>query len=182
MEYFMSTERLGFRVWREDDFELALGLWGDPEVTKLIDARGRLSEEQVRERLSKEIANEKEYGVQYWPVFLLKNDDHVGCCGLRPHDLPEQIYALGFHLRPTHWRQGYALEAARAVIAYAFGALGAKALFAGHNPKNEPSRNVLTRLGFRHTHDAFYAPMGQYHPSYLLNAVEYIPVERDGDA
>jgi [ribosomal protein S5]-alanine N-acetyltransferase len=172
MKYFMSTERLGFRVWREEDFGLALGLWGDAEVTKLIDARGKLSDEQVRERLNKEIVNTKEYGVQYWPIFLLETGEHVGCCGLRPYDLPKLIYALGFHLRPAHWRRGYALEAARAVVTYAFGALGAKALFAGHNPKNEPSRNILLKLGFHHTHDEFYELMGQYHPSYILHADE----------
>jgi RimJ/RimL family protein N-acetyltransferase len=53
--YLLTTERLGFRTWTEDDLDLALGLWGDPEVTRLIDARGKLSEGQVRERLAQEI-------------------------------------------------------------------------------------------------------------------------------
>jgi len=70
MEYFLNTDRLGFRRWRENDLNLALALWGDYEVTKLIDARGKLSEDQVRERLAKEIATDKEYGVQRWPIFL----------------------------------------------------------------------------------------------------------------
>jgi len=65
MKYFMSTDRLGFRRWCENDLDLALALWGDYEVTKLIDARGKLSEDQVQERLDGEIATEREYGVQY---------------------------------------------------------------------------------------------------------------------
>jgi len=28
--YFLRTERLGFRLWREEDLPLAIGLWGDP--------------------------------------------------------------------------------------------------------------------------------------------------------
>jgi len=67
---FLRTERLGFRSWTKDDLDLALGLWGDPEVTRLIDARGRLSREQVRERLAEEIACEREHGVHCWPIFL----------------------------------------------------------------------------------------------------------------
>ena len=63
-DYFLRSERLGFRRWTEEDFDLALGLWGDLEVTKLIDVRGQLTEEQVRERLSKELATEESYGVQ----------------------------------------------------------------------------------------------------------------------
>ncbi len=42
-EYFLTSERLGFRTWAVEDLELALGLWGDFEVTKLFDGRGPLS-------------------------------------------------------------------------------------------------------------------------------------------
>ena len=69
--YFLTTNRLGFRTWTVEDFDLAYGLWGDLEVTRLIDARGQLTPEQVRERLENEIANQNKYGVQYWPIFLL---------------------------------------------------------------------------------------------------------------
>ncbi|HEV2915607.1 MAG TPA: GNAT family N-acetyltransferase [Pyrinomonadaceae bacterium] len=173
MEYFMQTARLGFRRWVEDDLDIALGLWGDPQVTRLIDARGKLSEAQVRERLDREIATDREYGVQYWPIFLLKDEEHVGCCGLRPYDLSRRTYALGFHLRTSHWRHGYAHEAARAVIHYAFDTLRARNLFAGHNPANESSRRLLMKLGFQYTHDEYFQPTGQYHPSYLLSADDY---------
>ena len=37
--YFIRTDRLGFRHWREADIDIASILWGDYEVTKLIDAR-----------------------------------------------------------------------------------------------------------------------------------------------
>lgn len=60
----MITTRLGFRRWREDGLPLALGLWGDYEVTKLIDSRSQLTTNQVQERLIKEIATAKEHGVQ----------------------------------------------------------------------------------------------------------------------
>jgi RimJ/RimL family protein N-acetyltransferase len=172
-KYFMTTNRLGFRTWREDDLDLALGLWGDYEVTKFIDARGKLSEAQVRERLMKEIKSEKEHRVQYWPIFLLTTDKHVGCCGLRPYDLSQQIYEIGFHIRSKHWRSGYASEAAFATIEYAFNTLEVTSLFAGHNPKNEGSRDLLGKLGFRYTHDEYYAPTGLHHPSYVLTVVEY---------
>ena len=93
--YFIKTDRLGFRHWRKEDTDMALRLWGDYEVTKLLDAHGQLSENHVRERLAREIATEKKYGVQYWPIFLLKNDEHIGGCGLRPYDLARRIYEIG---------------------------------------------------------------------------------------
>ncbi len=171
--YFLQTSRLGFRLWTEQDLDLALGLWGDPRVTELIDARGRLTKEQVREKLLKEISTEREHKIQYWPTFLLTTGKHVGCCGVRPYDPAKKIYELGVHILPKHWRNGFAAEACNGVMAYAFGTLGASALFAGHNPKNESSRQLLGKIGFRYTHDEFYPPTGLRHPSYLLTKEEY---------
>ena len=171
--YFLTSKRLGFRHWFAEDLELAIGLWGDVEVTKLFDGRGPLSKEQVRARLEQEIATQSEHGVQYWPIFLLETGDHVGCAGLRPYDLAQKILEIGFHIRSNCWRSGYASEAARAVTLFAFDSLKLAGLFAGHNPKNEASRKLLLKLGFRYTHDEFYEPTGLKHPSYLLTSNDY---------
>jgi ribosomal-protein-alanine N-acetyltransferase len=142
-------------------------------VTRLIDGRVTLSADQVRGRLLEEVRAGREHGVQYWPVFLLQTQGHVGCCGLRSHDEEGGILEIGVHIRSEQWSQGYATEATRAVIAYAFNVLGAKALFAGHNPGNRASHALLVKLGFTYTHDEFYEPTGLHHPSYLLTAADY---------
>lgn len=157
--YFLTTERLGFSGWAEDDLPLAMALWGDPKVTSLIG--GPFSVEQVGDRLSREVASGNAFGVQYWPMFLLDTssdgDGFVGCAGLRPYRVEDRIYEIGFHLRPGYWGLGLAQEAARAVIGYAFGTLGVKGLFAGHHPSNEASRKLLEKLGFKFTHRELYA-------------------------
>ena len=172
--YFLTSRRLGFRRWAPGDLELASGLWGDPEVTRLFDSRGRWSREAVRDRLEREIATQRTHGVQYWPIFLLGTAEHVGCCGLRPYDPSRRILEIGFHVRSSHWRRGYASEAATRVMAHAFESVGATALFAGHHPDNVASRDLLRKLGFRHTHDELYEPTGLEHPSYRLTAEEHV--------
>jgi [ribosomal protein S5]-alanine N-acetyltransferase len=169
--YFLRTVRIGFRPWREADVGLAMGLWGDGEVTKLIG--GPFSQEQVQARLSLEMSNLTACGVQYWPIFLLSSDEHLGCCGLRPYQLDHGVYEVGVHIRSAHWGHGYAPEAGRAVVEFAFDKLGATGLFAGHNPANEASRRLLGKLGFRYTHDEYYPPTGLQHPSYMLTAEEF---------
>ncbi|HXA66362.1 MAG TPA: GNAT family N-acetyltransferase [Bryobacteraceae bacterium] len=170
-DYFLTSERLGFGHWSTSDLMLAQDLWGNAEVTSLIG--GPFADEQIEQRLSREIACMSACNVQYWPVFLLENDQHAGCAGLRPYRLDRQIYELGFHLRPEYWGRGLAQEAGRAVIAFAFEKLGAEALFAGHHPANSASRRVLAKLGFQFTHDEFYPPTGLTHRSYLLTRRDY---------
>jgi RimJ/RimL family protein N-acetyltransferase len=161
-----DTERLTFRAWAADDLALAEGLWGDPQVTALLG--GPLDAAQVAERLSREREHLTRHGVQYWPVFSRAGGEHVGCCGLTPYRLADDLFELGFHLRPAFWGQGLAREAARAVIDHAFTARGLSALYAGHHPDNAASRRLLEGLGFRYTHHERYPATGLDHPAYLL--------------
>lgn len=165
-EQFITTARIAFSHWSDNDIVLARSLWGDPDVTRYICASGVFTENDICARLQSETRCQEEHGVQYWPIFRISDGDLIGCCGLHPHG--KGCYELGFHLRPGYWRQGYATEAARAAIDYAFEECGADSLFAGHNPNNTASGVVLKRLGFEYTGDEFYEPTGLMHPSYIL--------------
>ena len=166
--YFLRTERLGFRCWSPEDFPAARELWRDLQVTQFFG--GPFSDEEIARRLQREISRRESHGFQYWPVYLLADNDHVGCCGLRPYCPAEDIHESGFHLRPKYWGRGLALEAARAVIAFSFATLGAKGLSAGHHPENVVSKKVVEKLGFRYTHEEFFAALGIKIPYYLLTA------------
>lgn len=174
--YFLRSQRLGFSEWDFNDLELALGLWGDYNVTKLFDSTGKFSESRVKARLNQEIETRTQYGYQYWPIFNLDNGEHIGCAGLRPYDLDNNILEIGFHIRSSQWRRGFATEAAKSVIDYAFNSLKISALFAGHNPKNRVSCKLLKSLGFIYVHDEFYKPTGLMHPSYILHSDDYLSV------
>ena len=145
-KYFLVTDRLGFSTWKEEDEALALTLWGTTEVSALIG--GPFTTAEVHARLRREIDTMNAHKVQYWPVFSLQNHELVGCAGLRPYGGDEDVFELGVHLRPSYWGQGIALEAARAVIGYAFEHMAAKSLFAGHHPANLGSAKLLRKLDF----------------------------------
>ncbi|WP_176586227.1 GNAT family N-acetyltransferase [Priestia megaterium] len=172
-EYFLKTERLGFSTWNSDDIKYVNSLWGDENVTKFIVANGKMSVNQIQDRLDKEIEMYLQNNIQYWPVFLLQTNELVGCCGIRPYNTQDEILEFGIHLKPLYWGQGIAQEASQAVIGYSFNTLGVNGLFAGHNPKNKDSARLLKKLGFKYTHDEFYKPTGLQHPSYLLTKEDY---------
>lgn len=164
--YFLKSERLGFRCWSKEDLPLARELWGDIEVTRFFG--GPFSEGAICERFELQIRNQAELGFQYWPIFDLTSGEFAGCCGLRPYRPEETIHELGFHLRPKFWGRGLAIEAARAAIPFAFETIGAKSLSAGHHPGNANSKKVLEKLGFHYTHDEFFPALGMAIPYYLL--------------
>ncbi|MFT8323582.1 MAG: GNAT family N-acetyltransferase [Bacillus sp. (in: firmicutes)] len=158
-----------FLYGKKTDLELAKSLWGDSTVTKLISANGSFNENEIKERWSKEMIGQKIDNVQYWPIFELQTNEHIGCCGLRPYDLDKKIFEIGIHLKSLYWGKGYASEAVEAVINYAFDELKATNLFAGHHPDNNGSKHLLTKLGFKYSHNEYYSPTGLYHPSYFYH-------------
>jgi [ribosomal protein S5]-alanine N-acetyltransferase len=106
--------------------------------------------------------------MQYWPIFLLEGDKHLGCAGLRPYREACRLLEMGVHVLPKFWGKGLANEAASAVIRFAFSNIGASALFAGHHPENQASRHLLSKLGFEFTGEELYPTTGRLHPSYVL--------------
>lgn len=80
---------------------------------------GPFSHQKIQDRLDTEIELACKHNVQYWPLFLLEKQEHVGCTGIRPYRIEDLVYELGVHLRQPYWDQGLAEEAARAVIKFA---------------------------------------------------------------
>lgn len=172
-ESFLKTERLKFSVWNEKDIYNALELWGNSQVTKFIVADGKMSKEQVHQRLRNEIEVYINSNVQYWPIYFIETNQNVGCCGLHPYNSKNNTFEIGVHLKENFWGKGFAQEACSAVIKYAFKTLKVNSLFAGHNPKNIASAHLLKKLGFTYTHNEFYPPTGLYHPTYLMTKQDY---------
>ncbi len=80
---------------------------------------------------------------------ITREGDLVGTIGidLGTPDVPE----IGYWLGVPYWGQGYATEAARAVIDYAFEEFGSTELRAGARVVNPASRRVLEKCGFQWT-------------------------------
>jgi RimJ/RimL family protein N-acetyltransferase len=82
-------------------------------------------------------------------VFAIERDGAlIGMCGI---DVRRDGAELGYWLGVPFWRQGYATEAARALIDYAFAELGHQALQSGARVSNPASRRVLEKCGFQWT-------------------------------
>lgn len=169
--YFLESARLGWRRWTEADLPLAVALWGDAEVTRHFG--GAMTPAEAEARMHLEMERAREIGIQYWPVFTLRTGEHAGCSGLRPFGDDASVREVGVHIARRFWSGRYGEEAARAVIGYAFGTLGLRAVVAAHGPENVNSKALIERLGFRWTHEAPWGRDGVLHPYYRLERAEF---------
>jgi len=85
-------------------------------------------------------------------LFLIERKHEHTALGMIGIDLSNSAAPeLGYWLGHRHWGQGYASEAARAVITYVFATSEAEALMAAARVTNEASRGVLESCGFAWT-------------------------------
>jgi RimJ/RimL family protein N-acetyltransferase len=140
----LKTERLVLRGPARGDLANIVALAGDRRVAQntariphpysVADAEGFIAS-----------ANQKRGEA----VFTLELDGAlIGICGV---DLRQDGAELGYWLGVPFWGHGYATEAARAVIDYAFAELGHDALQSGARVSNPASRRVLEKCGFQWT-------------------------------
>jgi RimJ/RimL family protein N-acetyltransferase len=73
----------------------------------------------------------------------------VGAVGLIL-DTENDSAELGYWIGREHWGRGFATEAARAVVAWAFESLALHRIHASHFPRNPASGRVLEKLGMTH--------------------------------
>ena len=146
----LRTRRLVLRPWTTADADALHRLWTDPDVRRylwdnVVIPRER-AEATVREAV--EAAARERFG--QWLVER-RDGRMAGFCGLLRRD-PASDPELMYGLAPAFWHLGYATEAARAVLAYAFRTLGVARVTAATDVPNTASARVMERLGMRFTH------------------------------
>lgn len=81
-------------------------------------------------------------------VHLVENDAFMGMCGIKDINPETKSCELGYWIGRKYWGHGYGREAARLMVAYAFGRLGIKKILAVSFIFNDRSQKLLTLLGF----------------------------------
>jgi RimJ/RimL family protein N-acetyltransferase len=158
------TERLAVRTLTDDDAPALHDLHRHDEVMRWLDRTLSTGAADEYARLARWRAYERD-GFGFFGIALRSTDEVVGVLVLKPFDdLP--YIDLGWRLRPAHQGRGYATEAARGAVEYAFGSLGLDEVAAATLPDNVRSRAVMERLGMTYSGEVEHA--GLPHVLYLL--------------
>lgn len=147
----LRTERLRLRLADTGDAPVFLELFNDPAFIKHIGDRGvRSLAAAVQAIEDGPMAMQRTRGHSMYLVEASGEGGEavpVGLSGLIKREALEDV-DLGYAFLARHRGQGYAFEAARAVVAHAR-TLGIARLAAITTPGNAPSIALLLRLGMR---------------------------------
>ena len=138
----LQTARLLLRAPRRSDAKPYAMLAGDRRIaTNVAHIPSPCGVEVARQWIATEVLRR--------PVFVITaGDELIGACSLDGRDgVPDLWYWIGV----PFWGYGYATEAVRGVVGYAFGDLGHTVLSASSRVTNPLSRRVLDKCGFRWT-------------------------------
>ena len=145
----LETPRLVLRRISTDDAAFMLELLNDPAFLQLIGDRGVRTLEDARAYiLSGPVASYARFGFGLNLVTLAGLGAPIGICGLLQRDTLEDP-DIGFALLPAFRGQGYAIEAAAAVMEYGKRAFALERIVAVLSPGNTGSRRLLLQLGMR---------------------------------
>jgi RimJ/RimL family protein N-acetyltransferase len=146
----LTTPRLLLREFVEEDWEAVLAYQSDPLYLRYY-AWTRRTEAEVREFVGSFVTQQQEQPrTRFQLAVVLKADGRlIGNCGVRVTDASRREGSLGFELDSRYWGQGYATEAARALVRFGFEVLGLQRLWAECVAENVGSARVLEKLGMR---------------------------------
>jgi [ribosomal protein S5]-alanine N-acetyltransferase len=148
-----DTERFVLRPFVEDDADDAFAMYGDPEVMRFLgsgDLPSHPDAGYTRKVLAASITRAADLpeGLGSWAMERKEDGRVVGAVGLSP--MPDGEIEVFYHLARAYWGQGYATEAAAAMIVHGFEDLALDRIVAYAYAANPASRNVLRKLGMNH--------------------------------
>lgn len=141
------TERLILRPWREGDLEPFAAINADEEVMRFFPAP--LTREQSDNFAGKIIDEMAAKGYGLYAVELKSTGRFIGYVGL--HEIAFDAgfkgeIEIGWRLGCQYWCQGYATEAARAVLCHAR-RIGLARIYSFTAVANIPSERVMQKIG-----------------------------------
>ena len=138
----LRTERLVLRQWREEDRAPFAALNADPIVMEHFPST--MTREASDAFVDFNIAAIADRGWGLWAVEA--DGEFIGFVGLNEPRFRPGV-EIGWRLAREAWGHGYATEAARAVLAFAFDELGLAEVISFTSTTNVRSQRVMERIG-----------------------------------
>jgi RimJ/RimL family protein N-acetyltransferase len=145
----VETDRLTLRPLTENDLDRYLAIHSTPEVRASLHLPETLDREAAWAQMASQRGQWALRGSGQWGVELRATGELIGRAGThRPERADWPGLECGWTFDPAHWGHGYATEAGRATVDWAFANHDDDRLFSVILPENTASQAVARRLGF----------------------------------
>ena len=146
----LETERLLLRPLTPDDAATVARLAGSREIAHTtISIPHPYSEDRAREWIAALTGQSGACKAMVFGVVTREGVRLIGAAGLREIDAEHSQAEMGFWVGVQSWGKGYATEAARRVVRYAFQELKLNRVYAHHMVRNPASGRVLEKIGMK---------------------------------
>ncbi|MGR5064094.1 GNAT family N-acetyltransferase [Photobacterium sp. DNB22_13_2] len=161
MVYPLETDRLILRQWKSEDYPIYAMINADPDVMSYFPATLSRQESDAQAARITQLITEKGWG--FWAAELKSTGQFIGFVGLHSQDqhsgIPNAPFVeIGWRLAKEHWGKGYAPEAARRALQYAFEHLRSPSVYAFTALPNTPSQRVMDKIGMANIGQDFNHP------------------------
>jgi ribosomal-protein-alanine N-acetyltransferase len=151
-----ETDRLLIRSLAADDAPELVRALGDPEVMR-FSLGGVCTLDDTCRHIERSMSSYEENGFGAWAVVEKTTSGLIGFCGFALQTVEDiQETEIGYRLARQSWGQGFASEAASAVLAYGFGQLKLESVIAIVQPANLASIRVAEKIGFAYFKESRY--------------------------
>ena len=134
------------REFVESDVDALQAVLGDPVAMQYYPAP--FDRQGVEAWITKNRDRYQRDGYGLWAMLLKDTGELIGDCGCTVQEVEgRNEVEVGYHVRRDLWGKGYATEAARACMEYAFAKLGAERVISMIRPENVPSKRVAEKNG-----------------------------------
>ena len=164
MNLVFESERLAYRPLTEADFDLAIAQWTDPAVVKYTADR-TYSQEEIVEEMPIVVRRCAGGCIGIWCILERTTKEKLGSVFLLPlptdqddtdwnlvqgDGIPEGDIEIGYILKKSAWGKGYATEACKRLLRFAFEVSPLEEIVAVTDPQNTASQRVLEKCGLIH--------------------------------
>lgn len=155
----LNTSRLLLRKWQEKDLLPFAKMNADPEVMRYFPSTlTAIESDKLASRIQEKM---RLNGWGLWAVEESETGKFAGFVGLNEpnFELPySPCVEIGWRLAKEFWGKGYATEAAKKVLEFAFQQFGFTQLVSFTSLTNKPSIAVMERIGMHNTGINFHHP------------------------
>ena len=136
----------------------------DPSVTRFLTWEPHRDIEYTKRYLESVQRQYRSLKYYDWALVVRKTGKMIGTCGFASIDLKENTAEIGYVINRNYWGQGYAAEAASAVIVFGFQKMCFDSISARYMIGNDASRRVMEkcRMNYFGERDEYIEAKGGY--------------------